>query len=68
VAKEDEELFGTWINPDYDEKLQAAKFIYEPDGVLRGYNDITVIGFITAKNCLTNSASALHPDCASLLK
>jgi len=37
VVQEDEELFGTWINPDYDEKMTAAKIIYEPDGVSRGF-------------------------------
>ena len=38
VVQEDEELFGTWINPDYEEKMvQSAKLIFEPDGVLRGF-------------------------------
>ena len=37
VVQEDEELFGTWINPDYDEKMQAAKFVYKPDGKVLHY-------------------------------
>jgi hypothetical protein len=37
VAKEDEELFGTWINSDYDEVQISAKIIFDPNGVLRGF-------------------------------
>ena len=37
VAKDDEEFYGTWSNPDYDESMGAAKFIFEHDGVLRAF-------------------------------
>ena len=56
VVQEDEELFGTWINPDYDEKMvQATKFIYEPDGVLRGFETAnTTKETMTAKFTITD--------------
>ena len=41
VAKEDEELFGTWINPDYGQAQKAVKYIYKSDGVVRAYNAAT---------------------------
>ena len=37
TAKEDEELYGTWINPDYNEGKHSAKFIFKPDGTFEGY-------------------------------
>ena len=38
VAQKDEELFGTWINPDYDVTSIDAKITYGPDGVLQVYH------------------------------
>lgn len=32
MVKEDEELFGTWINTEYDETLLMSKVVIEPDG------------------------------------
>ena len=38
VAKEDEELYGTWANPDYNYAAYATpKFVYHPDGKSEGY-------------------------------
>jgi hypothetical protein len=37
VAKEDEELFGTWINPDYDASWIHAKIVVKPDGTWSEY-------------------------------
>jgi hypothetical protein len=42
VAKEDEELFGTWINTDYDEVQIAAKIIFDPNGVVRAYPTVSI--------------------------
>ena len=41
VVQEDEELFGTWINPDYGGLAKAEKVIHEPDGVVRYYSTAT---------------------------
>ena len=56
VMQEDEELFGTWINPDYDEKMvQPVKLIYEPDGVSRGFETAnTTEETVTAKFTITD--------------
>ncbi len=37
VAQEDEELYGTWVNPEYNPKIFEAKWIYNPDGTLEMY-------------------------------
>ena len=38
VAKEDEELFGTWINPAYDASWIYAKVVIKPDGTWDEYS------------------------------
>ena len=37
IAKEDEELYGIWINTDYNDSQHPAKFIFKPDGTEVGY-------------------------------
>jgi hypothetical protein len=37
VTKEDEVLFGTWINPDYDTTWGYGKIIIKPDGAYDEY-------------------------------
>jgi hypothetical protein len=37
VVEEDKELFGTWINTDYDDSDKIAMFILEPDGSIQVY-------------------------------
>ena len=37
IAKEDEELYGIWINTDYNDSQHPAKFIFKPDGTYEGY-------------------------------
>ena len=41
VAKNKEELYGTWINPDYEEKAKPGKLTYDHNDVVRSYNTIT---------------------------
>ena len=41
IMQDNEELYGTWINPDYDETFNDGKIIHEPDGVLRAYDSAT---------------------------
>ena len=38
MMKEDEELFGTWINAEYDEITKYSKIVIKPDGKLEYYN------------------------------
>ena len=39
VAKEDEELYGTWVNPDYNYSVTAsAKFVVHPNGKMEMYS------------------------------
>ena len=40
IAKEDEELYGIWINTDYNERDHPVKFIIKPDGTEEGYAKI----------------------------
>ncbi len=35
VAKEDEEIYSTWINPDYDDSRELPKKIFYPDGIVK---------------------------------
>ena len=37
IATADEVLYGTWVNPDYDDYHYSAKFIFNPDGTYEGY-------------------------------
>jgi len=37
VAKEDEELYGTWVNPEYDGGIYYAKYVIKPDGTWDEY-------------------------------
>ncbi len=37
VAKNDEVLYGTWINPEYDEESFPAKIVIKPDGTWDEY-------------------------------
>ena len=37
VAMEDEEIYGAWHNPDYDETDKSAMFVFETDGILQTY-------------------------------
>jgi beta-lactamase regulating signal transducer with metallopeptidase domain len=37
VAKENEELYGTWINPDYDKFIFKARMINKPDGTYQAF-------------------------------
>ena len=37
VAKEDEELYGTWVNPEYDEESHVAKKVIKHDGTWDEY-------------------------------
>jgi hypothetical protein len=39
VAIEDEELFGTWINPDYDDTGKNGKIIIKPEGTYDEYDN-----------------------------
>jgi len=41
VMKEDEELFGTWINTDYDEIGKYSKIVFKPDGKAEYYDAST---------------------------
>jgi hypothetical protein len=41
VVKEDEELFGTWINTDYDKMNKDAKIVIKPAGKAEYYNAST---------------------------
>ena len=47
VAKEDEELYGTWINTDYDEAVTYSKIIIKSDGTYNeyasSYSDVPII-------------------------
>jgi hypothetical protein len=38
VLKEDEKIFGTWINPDYDASWIYAKLVIKSDGVWEEYS------------------------------
>ncbi len=38
VAKEDEELYGTWVNTDYDVEPKAPKLVLKPDGTYNIYS------------------------------
>ena len=38
VTKEDEKIYGTWANPDYNYAAYATpKFVFHPDGKSEGY-------------------------------
>jgi ABC-type antimicrobial peptide transport system permease subunit len=37
-AKDKEELYGTWVNPDYDEVWIMAKWVLKPDGTFDAYS------------------------------
>ena len=38
IAQEDEELYGTWVNPDYDNTDYPAKLVVKPDGTMDEYS------------------------------
>ena len=37
VPKQDEELYGTWVNPDYNTETSPAKTLLNPDGTSLSY-------------------------------
>ena len=37
VPKDNEELYGTWVNPDYNTETFAAKTLLNPDGTILYY-------------------------------
>ena len=37
VATDHEELYGTWVNKEYDKRSINAKWVLKPDGALEGY-------------------------------
>jgi hypothetical protein len=41
VVKEDEELFGTWINPDYNNTGHCAKYVFHHNGKVEYYSATT---------------------------
>jgi hypothetical protein len=43
IPKENEECYGTWINPEYNNsiRLVAAKDVYAPDGTWHSYMSVT---------------------------
>jgi hypothetical protein len=49
VAKDDEELFCTWINTDYDEISKYSKIVFKPDGTAEYYNASTYEDFDKAE-------------------
>ena len=37
IPQDSEELYGTWVNEEYDKKGINAKWVLKPDGTLEGY-------------------------------
>jgi len=54
VVKEDEELFGTWINTEYDEIGKDSKIVMKPDGKAEYYNASTYRDFDKGEFVITN--------------
>ena len=38
IPQDNEELYGTWVNPEYDEKGIMAKWVLKPDGTFDAYS------------------------------
>jgi hypothetical protein len=38
VMQDHEELFGTWINAEYDDSFKDGKVVYKPDGIVLSYD------------------------------
>ncbi len=45
-GKKEEELYGTWVNSDYNESAETAKIIVDPDPGIRDDANGTVIGYL----------------------
>ena len=54
VLKEDEEIFGTWINTDYDEIRKYSKVVIKPDGKSEYYNATTYSDFDKGEFVISN--------------
>ena len=65
VATKDEELYGTWINPEYDQKNIMAKWILKPDGTFDAYskstsNRVFEVGTFTIADKWTDSEGNIY--------
>lgn len=40
IAGKNEEIYGTWINPDYDRINMSARIINKPDGTVESYSTL----------------------------
>ena len=54
VVKEDEELFGIWINTNYDEISKYSKIVIKLDGKAEYYNASTYSDFDKGEFVITN--------------
>jgi hypothetical protein len=45
-GEKDEELYGTWVNSDYNRSAEIAKFIVDPDPGIRDDANGTIIVYI----------------------
>jgi hypothetical protein len=45
-GKKEEELYGTWVNSDYNKSVEFAKFIVDPDPGIRDDANGTVIRYV----------------------
>jgi hypothetical protein len=45
-GKKEEELYGTWVNSDYNKSAESAKVIVDPDPGIRDDANGTVIGYL----------------------
>ncbi len=50
----DYEIYGTWVNPDYNELFSEAKLAFSPDGNLRFYGKDISTDYEKAEFIITN--------------
>ena len=50
----DYEIYGTWVNPEYNETFAEAKLAFSPDGKLRGYGKDISTDYEKAEFIITN--------------
>ena len=65
ISQENEELYGTWVNPEYDEKWIMAKWVLKPDGTFDAYSKSTSgrvyeIGIFTIDEKWTDSEGNIY--------
>jgi hypothetical protein len=41
IPKENEEYYGIWTNPEYNDRSFSAKVLYKPDGTFYTYGEMT---------------------------